>query len=176
MKRIFFVLMGIALLTVSGYGQSLGEVARQERAKKTAQASKVYDNDNLPKDAGITVGTKTVADTSGDTRDDKSKADSGEKNKATETETKAAISEQKKKIAQLERELSVAEREWKMRGAVFYSDAGNQLRDSKKWMEEQRKSQAELDRLRKELADAKQKLEDMREVARKAGLPASAYE
>jgi len=54
---------------------------------------------------------------------------------------------------------------------VYYADAGAMLRDSGKFAEDSRKLQAEIDTKTQALADAKQKLTDLQEEARKAGVP-----
>jgi len=55
MQRVFLTIFAIALLMSSAaYGQSLGDVARENRGKKTEDASaaqpKVITNSDLPKD------------------------------------------------------------------------------------------------------------------------------
>ena len=59
----------------------------------------------------------------------------------------------------------------RLRAAAFYADAGNQLRDEKKWAEDQRKYQSDMEGKQKELEEAKQKLVDLQEEGRKAGVP-----
>jgi hypothetical protein len=180
MKNIVYLLLGGVLavaLSASALAQDLGEAARQARSKKQGPpAGKVYDNDNLPQNATINVGAATVPETApakaAEATAEKPKAD-GERPpepKKAETELKAAFADAKRKIAQLEREIDVAQREYRMRGAVYYADAGTKLRNQKQWMDEQRKSEADLAARQKALDQAKQTLEDMREVARKAGL------
>ena len=81
------------------------------------------------------------------------------------------IAAQKREILQLQRELDVAEREAKLRAAAFYADAGVRLRDSAKFDEDTRKEQAEIDSKKQALEAANQKLADLQETARKAGVP-----
>ena len=55
MRRVFLTICAIALLTSSAaYGQSLGDIARENREKKTDDASaaqpKAITNADLPKD------------------------------------------------------------------------------------------------------------------------------
>ncbi len=66
--------------------------------------------------------------------------------------------------------MDVAQREYKLKVAVYYADVGNNLRDPKKWAEDDRKQRAEIDAKQKALSDAKQKLADLQEQARKAGV------
>src|SRR5207237_8957389 len=100
----------------------------------------------------------------------------------TEDPSKAAVKikedvqKQKEEISRLERELDVSTREWKLQQAAFYADAGNQLRDPAAWAERERKYNDETKQKQQALADARQKLDDLQDQARKAGLPSSAAE
>ena len=57
--------------------------------------------------------------------------------------------------------------------AAFYADAGVMLRDQERYAQDSRKAQSEIDSKKQTLADARQKLEDLQEQARKAGISAS---
>ena len=61
--------------------------------------------------------------------------------------------------------------EARLRAAAYYGDAGTMLRDQAKYAEDTRKSQAEIDGKKQALDAAQQKLSDLQEQARKAGLP-----
>lgn len=186
--KISRVLTAIAIASafaVSAYAQSLGEQAREARAAKAeASQAKVYTNDNMPTSGGITVvgasdpsapasatakGTGSAAATSASAtpKEDPSKA--AEK-------LKADVQAQKDEISRLERELDVATREWKLQQATYYADAGNQLRDPAAFAERERKYNDETKQKQQAIADAKQKLDDIQEQARKSGLPSSATE
>ena len=62
------------------------------------------------------------------------------------------------------------ERESRLRAAAYYADAGVMLRDQAKFAEDSRKSQDEINGKKQALEAAQQKLGDMQEQARKAGL------
>ena len=107
-------------------------------------------------------------------KDDKAsseKSPSAEDDKKNIDAWKKQINDQKKEISQLERELNVAQREAGLHNAVYYADAGAMLRDSAKFADDSRKLQAEIDTKTQALADAKQRLADLQEDARKAGVP-----
>ncbi len=55
--------------------------------------------------------------------------------------------------------------------AAYYGDAGTMLRDQAKFAEDTRKEQDEINTKKQALDAAQQKLEDLQEQARKAGLP-----
>ena len=182
MKRTLFLLAAafvaaFTIVTCAGAQESLGDLARQQRQSKRPSSARVITNDD------IGMATAPVPDAAAEAKDDKSdKTDAATvpraDDKAKDDKTKLAASlkakadEQTKNIAQLERELDVAQREYRLKVAVYYADVGNNLRDSKKWAEEDRKQRAELDDKQKALADAKQKLADIQEQARKAGVRA----
>lgn len=189
MKRVFACFVFIALvagtLAVTASAQSLGDVARQQRAKKPAPSpsAKVYTNDTIGSAASERADSETP--TAPATSDSTAPAAEGSESPSSssadelakkEAEWKGKFAEQKKVIAQLEREIDVLNRENKLRAATFYSDAGNRLRDEKKYAEDDRKYQADIAAKEQELATAKQTFEDMQEQARKDGMPSRVSE
>jgi hypothetical protein len=187
------LLAGIAIVSafaISAQAQSLGDQARNLRTEKPeTPQSKVFTNDNLPTSGGITVvgapapaasaapastasstATKATATSTAGT------APAAEDPSKTADKIKGDVEKQKAEISRLERELDVSTREWKLRQASYYGDAGNQLRDPKAWAEQERKYNDETSQKQQALSDAKQKLDDLQEQARKAGLSSSAVE
>lgn len=187
--KLALVLVVAGLFAGAANAQSLGEAARQARKNKPAPspAQKVYTNENLPTNAPISVmsGTGVSGSSSSDDKDKKGDATAktggaqgagADDQKKAQDEWQARFAEQKNKIQLLERELEVLEREHQVQVAVFYADAGSRLRDDRKWADQDRQYKSDLESKQKQLADAKQRLEDMQEEARKAGLPASMRE
>jgi hypothetical protein len=86
------------------------------------------------------------------------------------------LAAQKQQIDLLARELDVMQREYQIRAAAMYADAGNRLRNSADWDKQDTQYKQQIGDKQKALDDAKQKLEDMQEDARKAGVPASVRE
>ena len=184
------VLTGIAILSalaISAHAQSLGEQAREARANKPeAPQSKVFTNDNVPTSGGITVvgAPAATAPATAATKGSSSAAGSGATTAAASPEdpSKAAdkikedVQKQKDEISRLERELDISTREWKLQQAAFYADAGNQLRDPAAWAARERKYNDETKQKQQAIADAKQKLDDLQEQARKSGLASSTVE
>jgi hypothetical protein len=185
MKRLLACFVFVALVAASGAAsasaQSLGEVAREHRAKKPAPSpgSKVYTNDTVSSDTpAVASAEPQPAETSSDSDSASSEAStskggsgsSAEERAKAETEWKAKFAEQKKVISGLEKEIDILKRENKLRAATYYSDAGNRLRDEKKYAEDDRKYQADIATKEQELATARQRFEDMQEEARKAGM------
>ncbi len=83
---------------------------------------------------------------------------------------------QKSQIDLLARELDVAQREYQVRAAAMYADVGNRLRNSAEWDKQDAQYKQQIGDKQKALDDAKQRLEDMVEEARKAGVPSSIRE
>ena len=176
-----FVLLTLAgVLTAIAAAQSLGEYARQQRAKKgpAPAAVKEYTNDNLPTSGGLGTISTSAATTAGSASSSAAKgandADSDKERSKLEEEWRAKFKEQKNVIATLQRELDVAQRENSSRQAQTQSnsqDLGARLRNPVLWASENKKYQDEVDGKKKDLDAAKQKLEDMKDDLRKAGLP-----
>lgn len=176
---IAFALAGV--MAAPAAAQSLGDYARQQRAKKPSSTASVkeYTNDNLPTSGGLGVpSSSSAASASASTPAGGSQADAApekEQNKQ-EAALKAKFAAQREVIANLQRELDVAERENNSRQAQTQSnsqDLGSRLRNPVLWAAENKKYQDEIDGKKKGLEAAKQQLEDMREDLRKAGLPSS---
>lgn len=166
---------------------------------------KVFDNDNLPKDDKISVIGKQPAasDEMTASADATEKAPASAEAKAADnkgaTEGKAAksgapaepdeakkqaawkawqdkLADQKKQIDLLSRELDVLQREYQLRAAAMYADAGNRLRNSAQWDKEETQYKQQIADKQKAVEDAKQKLSDMQEEARKDNVPSSMIE
>jgi len=191
MKRlVLLIIICVSALIVSAGAQSVVDAARASRARQKANPNaKVIDNDVIPSaiDASSYTSPYASARASDDKKDDSSaKKDAAKDENKTGDKTSTAdddqknidswmklINDEKKEIRQLERELNVAQREAGVRSAVYYADAGTMLRDSAKYAEDNRKLQAEIETKTQALASAKQKLADLEEQARKAGVPSS---
>lgn len=171
--------------------QSLADSARAVRKDKKVTTPKVYDNDNLPRQDKLSVvGNTTQAAASapqGDASADQPAADpskpaaikpgdSKEDRQKVFDEWKGKIDEQKDSINLVSRELDVLQREYRLRAAAFYADAGNRMRDSKDWDKEDTQYKQDIADKQKAVDEAKQKLEDLQEEARKAGAPTTSRE
>ncbi len=168
------------LWTATAAAQSLGEVARQQRAQKppTPVNVKVYTNDNLPTSGGLSeVGqpapSPSPASAKATAAVEKAEKASTEERTRLEAEWRAKFAEQKKNIAQMQRELDNLIRENKLRQRAHFYNANEQLQRSAEFAAANQRYEAEIAEKQSSLDQAKQKLEDMKEDLRKAGLPAS---
>lgn len=180
-------------------GQSLGDYARQVRKEPDAKPKKkVFDNDNLPKEDKLSVvgnapapGAEAAAPAESKPAETANaapaKAEAGappaDTSKMDQTQKEAAwkqwgdrLKAQQETIDLLTRELDVVQREYQIRAAAMYGDVGNRLRNSADWDKQDAQYKQQIADKQKALDDAKQKLEDLREEARKAGVPSSVRE
>ena len=181
---------------------SLGDYARSVRKTQGQKApdAKHYDNDNLPQNEKISVvgqapAVQTADNLNGDApktdaaagpAGDTAKSGDGEKKDADSSspDSKQAeyadwqgkIADQKKQIDLASRELDVLQREYQLRAAAMYADAGNRLRNAGVWDKEDTDYKQKIADKQKAVDTAKQKLDEMQEQARKAGVPSSMRE
>jgi len=217
MKRLFslFTAAVIITFTASNFSaaqsqthpsESLGDIARAAKKTKSAPAaSKVYDNDNIPKITSISVvgdeGSATASDQKkadgqdqdqtknpdgtpkkdGQTGDQKPEVQlkpgqSAEERQKALDQWKDKLAGQKDKISLLSRELDVLEREHQLKAAEFYADTGRRTQNPNGFSEEDAKYKQQIADKQKQLDDAKGKLNEMEDEARKAGAPNSITE
>jgi hypothetical protein len=168
---------------------SLGDYARKVHKDTGAKSKpKVFDNDNIPRDDQISVVGQPAASTSdvdnsksADSKDKDASAakpadDEQAKKQALWKQWQDKLSAQKDEIALASRELDVLQREYQLRAAAMYADVGNRLRNQAEWDKEDAQYKQQIADKQKTVEDDKQKLEDMQEQARKAGVPSSMTE
>jgi hypothetical protein len=174
---------------------SLGDYARKiHKDSATAKPKpKVFDNDNIPRDQPISVvgeqpAASASAATTADATDKASKPADGKdapKPASTDEEAKKQaawkdwqnkLSAQKDAIDLAGRELDVLQREYQLRAAEMYADVGNRLRNQTEWDKQEAQYKQQIADKQKAVEDAKQKLDDMKEQARKAGVPSAMIE
>jgi hypothetical protein len=196
----------VAALCIAAPGiaqtDSLAEQARQARKSKPASTTttRTFDNDNLPREdklsivgppapvadanaAAVAPANAPAADASANAQPGNASTDNGAsskdeaaRKKAEWTQWKDRIVAQKDAIDLAQRELDVTDHEYKLRVAAMYADVGNRLRNSAQWDKQEADYKQQIEAKKKALDDAKQKMEEMQEEARKAGVPASIRE
>src|SRR6266568_1151884 len=196
------ILSSVSMQAQSPQSPSLGDYARSVKknkpeAKKTA--SKVYDNDTLPRTTALSVvGTpsETASDadkekspesmTNADekTKEKKKAEESGqikpgqspdERQKAIDTWTQK-LDDQKAKVDLLNRELNVLTREHQIKTSEFYANTTLRVQNPNAFEEEDAKYKKDIAEKQKSVDDAKSKLNVLQEEARKSGVPNSAAE
>jgi hypothetical protein len=191
------------LTTVSGaQSEPLGDYARAVRKGKKQEkleSGKRFDNDNLPRTDKLSiVGNATQEPVSSDAEAQAAQNDAEAQKAQTDQkaedsakmseskpgepakdrqkmydEWKKKISTQQGQVNLLTREMDVMQGEYRLRAAAFYADAGNRLRNAGSWDKEDTQYKQRLAEKQKTLDTAKEELQDLRERARKAGVPAS---
>jgi len=148
------------------YGQSLGDVAREQRQKqqtKQAQAAaKVITNEDIPEhaDGGVsTVGTGSASDP----------APSQPMGSKSADQWKAQIAAQKKAVENLQSQMD------QLNSSIHFAP-GNCVRNCVQWNEHQVEKQNQVQRMQSQLDEQKKRLEDMQDAARKEGYGNSVYE
>jgi hypothetical protein len=184
-------------------GQSLGDYARHVRKAPTVSNAqpKVFDNDNLPKGDKLSIVGKVAPPPKAENEEKPANAEAkpgeagkpatGEKPaenapaKAQEDEASKQtawkqwddkIKAQQDQINLITRELDVVQREYQIRAAAMYADAGNRLRNSGDWDKQDAQYKQQIADKQKALEGAKAKMEELRDQARKAGVPNSVQE
>ena len=176
MKRTLYASALALLIMVSGMAvaQDLGAIARQEKQQKKPSAKRVYTNDDIAGQPAPAAEPATPADAkagaAADAKTDKPKDTSADDKAKAAAALQQKANAQKAEIASLQRELDIATRENKLRVANFYADAGNSLRDPKKFQDEQKATLDEIAAKQKAIDAAKAKLADTVEQGRKLGV------
>jgi hypothetical protein len=160
-------IIGLISFTVTSRAQSLGDVAREQRqkqAKDTHTERKVVTNEDLP-EREEPLSTTSV---SSDEHETTPAAPASNDVHAAE-QWKAKLETQRGTIASLQSQID------KLNASIHFAGP-NCVANCVQYNERQVHKQDEVERLQKQLGDQKQKLEEMQESARKAGLGSSVYE
>jgi len=156
----------------------LGDYARKLHKDSGVKARpKVFDNDNLPAEDKLSVvgaPAATEADAKQPAAEEQKDDDAKKQQEWKGWQDKLAA--QRSAIDLASRELDVLQKEYQLRAAAMYGDVGNRLRNATQWDKEDADYKQKIADKQKAVEDAKQKLEDMEEEARKAGVPASMRE
>ncbi|MBZ5721618.1 MAG: hypothetical protein LAO03_14665 [Acidobacteriia bacterium] len=200
------LLAGVMVPLAGAQSGSLGDYARAVRKDKNKKtpAVKQFDNDNLPAANKLSVvgkapeetadktvdgeaaaeaqtaqpaeGDQAPATAQTDQKSDNTAAQSAEEKQQMYKDWQKKISTQKDQVDLLARELDVVQREYRLRAAAFYADAGNRLRSSGSWDQEDAQYKQQIADKQKALDKAKEALDDLQEQARKAGVPSGMRE
>jgi hypothetical protein len=165
--KVIAVIALVSFIVAASHGQSLGDVAREQRQKqsKTPHAPrKVVTNEEIPEREEPVSGTSVST---------------GERDSATPTpatndthaaeQWKAKIEAQKNSVASLQSQID------KLNSSVHFVEA-NRYYNGVQYNERQIQKQDEVKRMQGQLDEQKRQLQDMQDSARKAGLGSSVYE
>jgi predicted RNase H-like nuclease (RuvC/YqgF family) len=169
MRRIALTILPITLLMVSAaYGQSLGEVARQNREKqKTRDESstakpKVITNENLPKSPDNEARPPQSEERTAAAAKISSGGQSAE-------QWKSQILVQKKVIAILQAQID------KLNDSIHFVVAAEYY-NGVQYNQHQVKKQEKVAQMQQQLEEQKKRLDEMQEAARQAGFGNAVYD
>jgi vacuolar-type H+-ATPase subunit I/STV1 len=179
--KIAILLTGLLLLVVAtGYGQSLGDVAREQRQKQQAKdkvkkdappAHKVITDEDIPEHPDWSESTSSkdsVASNNDDHQEDSSVPASSVVTQSGE-QWKAAIQAQKNAIAAMQGQID------KLNASIHFVEA-NRYTNGVQYNQSQLEKQKQVQQMQRQLDEQKKKLEDMQEGARKGGFGSSVYD
>jgi hypothetical protein len=150
----------------AAYGQSLGDVAREQRqkqqAKDTKSAAKVITNEDLPEHPDSSAS----APGSEGNPEESSSRHLGSK---SPEQWKSEIAAQSKSVEDLQSQID------KVNSSVHFVEA-NRYWNGVQYNERQIQKQEAVQRMQAQLDEQKKKLGDMQEAARKAGYGNAVYE
>jgi hypothetical protein len=156
-------LAGMTLLLISvSHGQSLGDVARQQRQLQQSKKDqpKVITNEDLP--------DRQAADDSQKARQNREPVPHHAPSKSAE-QWRAEIEAQKKNIEMLQRQMD------RLSGTIHYVEANRYYNGAQHNLRQEEK-EAEVGRMQDQMEVQKQRLEEMQEAARKDGFGNAVYE
>ena len=175
MKRMFLKICAIALLMhLAAYGQSLGDIARENREKKSEAASaaqpKVITNANLPKDPDANQEPAEVQSgaSASSTAADHGSAQQRLTDQRVAGQWKRQILAQENKMAALQARIDQLNASIRSAGgSVQYEGPYNRYQAR----QQQRVAQIQL-----QFDEQKMKLDQMQEAARHAGMHTAVYD
>ena len=179
---IFLTMALLFAASLTAYGQSLGDVARENREKKAADASstppKVITNATLPKDPDAGAGPSTD-ESKMQTAPSPASAESSRKAAQQRAAEQRAAQRWKKLILTQENTIAnLQTRIDKLKASIQFVDQ-NGAYDYYGAVANNRYQARQLQRLREmqqQLGQQKNKLEDMQEAARHAGMHTTTYD
>jgi len=176
MRRVFWAIFAIALLMSSAaYGQSLGDIARENREKQNAENSsaarpKVITNANLPKDPDANqepAEAQPGASASSTAADHRSAQQRLAEQRAAD-QWKRQILAQKNKMATLQARIDQLN--------AWIHSAGGSVQYEGPYNRYQARQLQRVAQIQLQLDEQKTKLDQMQEAARHAGMRSAVYD
>jgi hypothetical protein len=165
------IILGLVFAAGTGHGQSLGDVARQQRQKQQSKSAqtprKVITNEDIPENSASQ--TSSIASGDNDQREQPSATPSSGDVMRAGDQFKAQIRAQKNSVAAMQTQIE------KLNSSVHFVEA-NRYRNGVQYNQLQLQKQQEAQRMQQQLDEAKNQLEQMQEAARKAGFGNAVYD
>lgn len=167
-RKIVALFVEIVLLSASVLGQSLGDVAREQRQKQndkpTVTPHKVITDDDIPARTEASKGT-----TDATTKASPDNSDTPINTESNGDELKAKCLAIKQEIKDYQAQLD------KLRASSKFVEA-NRYVNGAQYNQHQLAKRQEADRMEERLEQTKQKFADLQERARKAGFGSAVYD
>jgi len=182
MQRMFFKILAIALLmSPAAYGQSLGDIARDNRDKKQAEGSsgtppKVITNKDLPKDPEANQES-SVAQSGESSAAGSKTADQREVHRSLEqrlAEQRAADQWRRQILAQENKVAALQARIDQLNASI--QSAGGSAQYEGPVNRYQARQMQRVAQIQLQLDEQKRKLDQMQEAARHAGMHTAVYD
>lgn len=183
-KWMACAILVLAATALAWAQEPLGDVARQERAKPKPHAAKVITDDDLS-----SAKAKVLADDPTATAEKRTDSDEGEEASAdgkpakgkneplTAAEKikqiemwKTKVATQEAKVHSLDEQVQQIDRDYRLRMSAYYADLGMRLRDEAHWADEEKKYHEDIAAKQKERDAERDKLQDMKDEALRAGV------
>jgi hypothetical protein len=191
MKRFsvgLLILTGLLAGVAAAQSDSLAEAARKHKQQQAGKpvTAKVYTNDNLPATETIsTVGAPATdaaaAPTDGQAvsadgstpaaKNGVKPADDSKTRQKTWEDWREKIEKQKAAVEQMQKDNDEIDRQYKLTSGNYYNSAQQRLFDGAAMAKEDAAYKQQMEQKKKAIDDAKQKIEDLQEEARRAGVP-----
>ncbi len=189
MKRFnigLLILTGLLTGVAAAQNDSLADAARKHKQQQAGKpvAAKVYTNDNLPSTETISTVGAPVSDSASSTptdgqtaadasapKDGTKPADDTKSRQKTWEDWRDKIQKQKAAVEQMQKENDEIERQFKLTTGNYYSSAQQRLYDGAAMAKEDAAYKQQMEQKKKAIEDAKQKIDDLQEEARRAGVP-----
>lgn len=177
MKKLALLLLVMCAFAAAAVAQQpLGDLARVNRAEKSSlPPAHQFNDDTMPRRpvpttiserTAVKMEEESAAATEAEVREARQIED--EAQRRWNEHLKQLIESQEQEIAMLQRELNVAQGEAKLLTAAYYGDAGVMLRFPEQYFAAARAQLDEISYKKQELVAARQKLDDLQELERKA--------
>lgn len=193
MKRtanIFGLLILAGLLTgvAAAQEESLADAARLHKRQQEGKpvATKVFTNDNLPTTETIstvgappsdassgsaTTGDQPTASDAGKTGPDGKPIDPAKERQKTWEEWRDKIQKQKAAVEQMQKDNEEMEKQYRLTAGATYGNPANRINNGEQMAREEAAFRQQMDQRKKAIEDGKQKIDDLQEEARRAGVP-----
>jgi len=173
MQRMFLKILAVALLMSSaGYGQSMGDIARENREKKAEDASaappKVITNADFPKNTQASPAPRDTQAEQGNAADDRRSAQQRLAEQRAAGQWKRQILAQKYKMATLQARID------QINASIRFANGSAQYEGPANGYQARQMQQVAQIQLR--LDEQHRKLDQMQEAARRAGMHTAVYD